>query len=58
MAPTPKENFIQKIAAVKTGAEAKLQALGGRIRRNVAQGQKDFDSGKMPYYGTINPFKK
>lgn len=54
---TSKDNFIQRAIRLKTGTEKGLQAVGGQIRRNVVQGEQDFKSGKMQYYGSINPFK-
>lgn len=54
---TSKENFIKKIAGTKSRVESGLQAVGGNIRSNVEQGQKDFKSGKAKYYDSINPLK-
>jgi len=49
--------IIGGVASEKAGIERGLQSVGSNIRKNVDQGQKDFDSGKMKYYGTIDPFK-
>lgn len=51
-------NRLNDLIGAKKGAEKKLQGLGKRIRKNVMQGQEDFQSGKIPHYGSINPLKK
>lgn len=53
----PRDNFIGRVLGAKEDAEKAIQGYGRRIRGNVLQGQKDFKSGKTPYYGTINPFR-
>lgn len=55
---TPRESFIKRAINTKKNAEKSLQGFGARVRKNVEQGQRDFETGKMPYYGSINPFKK
>lgn len=50
-------DLISGAAELKGDTERGLQEVGRNIKRNVDQGQKDFKSGKAPYYGTINPLK-
>ena len=46
-----KANFVQSVLNTKKRAEKGLQAVGGQIRHNVAEGQrKDFN-----YQTRINP---
>jgi len=57
MSKDPKKTFISNILSKKKGAEEYLQGVGRKIRKNVDQGQKDFQSGKNKYYGSVNPLK-
>lgn len=57
MAASPKQNFIKSVLGEKKRIEGGLQSVGRNIRSNIAQGDADWKSGKMPYYGTINPLK-
>lgn len=52
-----KSTLLDKALSAKLSAEKKLQAYGRRIRANYEQGRKDWKSGKMKNYGTINLFK-
>lgn len=42
---------------MKSDTERGLNEVGRNIKKNVDQGQKDFQSGKSKYYATINPLK-
>lgn len=57
MAITAKDNFISRAVKAKTGVEKGLQAVGGQIRKNIGQGQRNLTSGQGQYYGAINPLK-
>ena len=54
---TPKDNFITSALKTKKRVEGGLEAVGGNIRKNIKQGDADFQSGKAKYYATINPLK-
>lgn len=45
------------MANIYQRATTGLQKMGGQIGSNIKQGQKDFNSGKSKYYGSINPIK-
>lgn len=49
-------DIISGISRRKRTAEAALQAFGRKIRKNIDQGQKDYQAGKIGY-GSINIFK-
>ena len=49
---TRKKSIPQLYQAATQG----LQNYGRNIAKNVQQGQRNFSSGKTPYYGSINPF--
>lgn len=55
--PSAKANFVQKLVSMKGRAETGLQSVGKNITKNIQQGDADFQSGKAPYYATVNPLK-
>lgn len=50
-------DLIGGVKEVKADTERGLQEVGRNIKRNVDQGQKDFQSGRNAYYASINPLK-
>ena len=50
-------DIIGGIVEAKADTERGLQSVGRNIRKNVAQGQKDYRSGAIKEYATINPLK-
>lgn len=50
-------DIITGAVEFKGDTERGLQEVGRNIKTNINQGQKDYKSGKMEEYGTINPLK-
>lgn len=56
--PIPSAPAVVKgVVNTYNNATKGLQNVGKQIATNEAQGSSNFQSGKMPYYGSINPLQ-
>ena len=53
----PITKAVKTARKAKAGAKAGAKRVVNQVKSNVAQGQKDFTSGKLSYYGKINHLK-
>lgn len=60
MKPMPRKNPLRRSfpkAGLVEDAQDMFKGFTNRVINNIKQGQKDWKSGKIGKYGSINPFK-